>query len=218
MVQFSNPRAVKASRPAIKMRWRVSRFLRSRSGSGKVTIVIYDYSHVLGSVNGNSSARREFEREKRGELPRLAILRVSCRLIPTHDGVRPSPIVTGRPPTLVVVEDDDHVRRALVRLLCSRGYGVRAFDSAEAWLAGICPADGAIIDINLPGLSGLELDERLRREGRAIPTVFITAHDEPGPATTRVILQKPLDAQALLDAIEHALPAGDGGRVAGDPS
>jgi len=126
--------------------------------------------------------------------------------------------VTGRPPTLVVVEDDDHVRRALVRLLCSRGYGVRAFDSAEAWLAGICPADGAIIDINLPGLSGLELDERLRREGRAIPTVFITAHDEPGPATTRVILQKPLDAQALLDAIEHALPAGDGGRVAGDPS
>ena len=126
--------------------------------------------------------------------------------------------MTGRPPTLVVVEDDDHVRRALVRLLCSRGYGVRAFDSAEAWLAGICPADGAIIDINLPGLSGLELDERLRREGRAIPTVFITAHDEPGPATTRVILQKPLDAQALLDAIEHALPAGDGGRVAGDPS
>ena len=126
--------------------------------------------------------------------------------------------MTDRRPTLVVVEDDDHVRRAITRLLCSRGYGVRAFDSAEAWLAGICPADGAILDINLPGLSGLELDERLRREGRAIPTVFITAHDEPGPATSRVILQKPLDAQALLDAIEHALPATDGGRVAGDPS
>jgi FixJ family two-component response regulator len=126
--------------------------------------------------------------------------------------------VTDRRPTLVVVEDDDHVRRALTRLLCSRGYVVRAFDSSEAWLAFICPADGAIIDINLPGMNGLELDERLRREGRAIPTVFITAHDEPGPATSRVILQKPLDAQALLDAIEHALAARDGGGVAGDPS
>jgi FixJ family two-component response regulator len=125
--------------------------------------------------------------------------------------------VTDRRPTLVVVEDDDHVRRALIRLLCSRGYGVRAFDSAEAWLAVICPADGAIIDINLPGMSGLDLDERLRREGRAIPTVFITAHDEPGPVTSRVILQKPLDAEALLDAIGHALAARDGGRVAGDP-
>src|SRR6478752_823084 len=126
-------------------------------------------------------------------------------------GVRPSPGETDRRPTLVVVEDDDHVRRALTRLLCSRGYGVRAFESAEAWLAGICPADGAIIDINLPGMSGLELDERLRREGRAIPTVFITAHDEPGPAPeSRTILQKPLDEQSLLDAIEHALATTDG--------
>jgi len=120
-------------------------------------------------------------------------------------------------PTLVVVEDDDHVRRALTRLLCSRGYGVRAFDSAEAWLAGICPADAAIIDINLPGMGGLELDEWLRRDGREIPTVFITAHDEPRPATSRVILQKPLDAHALLDVIEEALAARDGGRVAGNP-
>ena len=126
--------------------------------------------------------------------------------------------MTDRRPTFVVVEDDDHVRRALTRFLCSRGYGVQVFDSGEAWLAGIGPADGAIIDINLPGLSGLELDERLRREGHAIPIVFITAHDEPGPATSRVILQKPLDAQALLDAIEHALAARDGGRVAGDRS
>jgi FixJ family two-component response regulator len=122
-------------------------------------------------------------------------------------------------PTLVLVEDDDSVRRALKRFLCMHGYGVRAFDSAEAWLAGISPADGAVIDINLPGMSGLELDERLRREGRAIPTVFITAHDEFGPAPAgRVILRKPFDAQSLLDAIEHALARRDGVRPAGDPS
>lgn len=122
-------------------------------------------------------------------------------------------------PTLAVVEDAADVRRALTRFLRLHGYGVRAFDSAEAWLAGICPADVAIIDINLPGMSGLELDDRLRREARAIPTVFITAHDEPGPAPAgRIILQKPLDAQSLLDAIEHVLATRDGPRFAGDPS
>jgi FixJ family two-component response regulator len=126
--------------------------------------------------------------------------------------------VTDRRRTLVVIEDDDHVRRALTRLLSSRGYDVRAFDSAEAWLAGICPVDAAIIDINLPGMSGLELDERLAREGRAIPTVFITARDEPVAETSRVILRKPPDPQTLLDAIEDALAARDSARVAGDRS
>ena len=127
--------------------------------------------------------------------------------------------MTDRRPTLVVVEDDEDVRRALTRLLRLHGYGVRAFDSAEAWLAGICPADVAIIDINLPGMSGLELEDRLTREGRAIPTVFITAQEEPGPApASRIILQKPFDAQALLDAIEDILATRDGPRVAGDPS
>jgi FixJ family two-component response regulator len=126
--------------------------------------------------------------------------------------------VTDLRSTLVVVDDDDSVRRALTRFLCMHDYAVRAFDSAEAWLAGICPANVAIIDINLPGMSGLELDERLKREGRSIPTVFITAHDEPGVATTRQILKKPLDAQSLLDAIEQALATTDGPSVAGDPS
>jgi len=125
--------------------------------------------------------------------------------------------VTDRRRTLVIVEDDEHVRRALTRLLSSLGYDVRAFDSAEAWLVGFGPADGAVIDINLPGMSGLELDERLRREGRAVPTVFITAHDDPAPATGRVILQKPPDPQALLNAIDQALATMDAGRIAGDP-
>jgi FixJ family two-component response regulator len=123
------------------------------------------------------------------------------------------------PLTLVVVDDDDGVRSALTRFLRLRGYGVRAFDSAEAWLAAICPVNGAIIDINLPGMSGLELDERLRLEGRSIPTVFITAHDKPRPAPAgRIILQKPFDPHSLLEAIEHALATTDGKYVEGDPS
>jgi len=160
-----------------------------------------------------TASNRGSERDKTCQRPTGC-----CPYISAHDGVRPRRTVTDRRPTLVVVEDDEGVRRALTRFLCLHGYGVRAFDSAEAWLAGICPADGAIIDINLPGMSG-ELDERLRREGRAIPTVFITADDEPGPGpASRIILQKPLDVQSLLDAIEHALATRDGPRVAGDPS
>ena len=122
-------------------------------------------------------------------------------------------------PTLVVIDDDEAVRRALTRFLGMYGYVVLACDSAESWLADIRPADGAIIDINLSGMSGLELDERLRRDGRAIPTVFITADDEQGPApASRIILQKPIDAQSLLNAIENALATRDGARVAGDPA
>jgi FixJ family two-component response regulator len=139
--------------------------------------------------------------------------------ISARDGVQPGSTVIDRRATLVVVEDDEDVQRALTRFLGLHGYGVRAFDSAEAWLAGNCPADVAIVDINLPDMSGFELDERLRREGRAIPTVFITAQDELGPApASRIILQKPLDPQSLLDAIEHILATRDGPPVAGDPS
>jgi FixJ family two-component response regulator len=127
--------------------------------------------------------------------------------------------VTDRRPTLVVIEDGEDVRRALTRFLDLHGYGVRAFDSAEAWLADICPADVAIVDINLPGMSGLELDDRLRREGRAIPTVFITAQDEAEPTpASRIVLQKPFDVQSLLDAIAHGLATRDGPPAAEDPS
>jgi two-component system, LuxR family, response regulator FixJ len=136
-----------------------------------------------------------------------------------HAGARPRLTVTDLRTTLVVVDDDDSLRRALTRFLCLHGYDVRAFESAEAWLADLCPVDGAILDINLPGMSGLELDEQLRREGRAIPTLFITAHDCPSlAAASRIILQKPFDAQLLLDAIKHAFAARDGPRAAGDPS
>ena len=95
-----------------------------------------------------------------------------------------------------------------MRFLRLHGYDVRAFDSAEAWLVSIFPADCAIVDINLLGLSGFELDEQLRVKGLRIPTVFITAHDEPrarGPLPPRwLILHKPLDEKQLLEAIDRA--------------
>jgi FixJ family two-component response regulator len=111
--------------------------------------------------------------------------------------------------TLVVVDDDQHIRRAVGRLLRSYGHHVRVFDSAEAFLASDCAADCVILDLELPGLNGLELEERLRQEGRRLPVVFITAHDELALRAAvhqphRPFLKKPIDEDGLLDAIARA--------------
>jgi two-component system, LuxR family, response regulator TtrR len=123
-----------------------------------------------------------------------------------RDRVTLLPPVTDPSATLVVVEDDEQVRRALERFLIGHGFDVRSFESAEAWLAQFCSAQCAIVDINLPGLSGLELEARLHLERRIVPMVFITGYDKPsnGNGRRRVILRKPFDAATLLAAIRRA--------------
>ena len=107
--------------------------------------------------------------------------------------------------TLVVVDDDGDIRRAVGRSLRSYGHEVHLFESGEAYLAKSCDADCAIVDIGLPGVSGLEVEERMRRGGRHIPVVFITAHDDLArraiQKTAMPVLKKPLDEHDLLDAI-----------------
>ena len=107
--------------------------------------------------------------------------------------------------TLAVVEDDTDIRRAVGRSLRSHGHKVHLFESGEAYLAENCKADCAIVDINLPGVSGLEMEEQLRRNGRGIPVIFITAHDDLARRAVRTtgmpVLRKPLDEHDLLDAI-----------------
>ena len=107
---------------------------------------------------------------------------------------------------LVLVDDDLHIRRAIGRLLRAHGHEVHLFESAEAYLADRCEADCAIFDITLPGLSGLQLEEQLRHEGRTLPVVFITARDDLSvrAAAARIacpLIGKPLDEEGLLDAI-----------------
>jgi FixJ family two-component response regulator len=110
---------------------------------------------------------------------------------------------------LAVVDDDLDVRRAMGRFLRSYGHDVQAFESAEAYLADRCQPDCAILDIELPGLSGLELEQRMRQEGSRVPVVFVSAHDDL-VARTRAIqpqaqfLRKPLDEAGLLAAIAQA--------------
>jgi len=110
---------------------------------------------------------------------------------------------------IVVVEDDESMRSALVRMLRAAGYATTAFSSAEDCLAAPpgCVAACLVLDINLPGLSGLELHARLAAVGRAAPVVFITAHgsDASREAAARAgalaYLLKPFAGRDLLSAI-----------------
>jgi len=111
--------------------------------------------------------------------------------------------------TICIIDDDESVRRALRRLLRSVGLDVETFATAEEFLqAPAQPApDYLVLDVHLPGLSGLELQARLKTEGRHIPIVFITAYAEECVreqalrAGAIAFLQKPFDEQVLLAAV-----------------
>ena len=112
--------------------------------------------------------------------------------------------------TLAVVDDDDDVRRALARLLYSMGHEVRVFTSAEDFESVAVAVDCAIVDVRLPGVSGLELLERLRSRMTPTPVVLITgdgdrlARDIARPFDTPLIT-KPFDEAALSAAITDAI-------------
>jgi FixJ family two-component response regulator len=112
-----------------------------------------------------------------------------------------------------VVDDDESVRESLPDLLREFGFAARAFSSAEAFLASdiIGETSCLLLDVAMPGMSGPDLQEELRRRRQGIPIVFITAH---GDSTVRPrliahgavdCLVKPFSEAALLDALSAAL-------------
>lgn len=117
--------------------------------------------------------------------------------------------------TVVVVEDDAGMRKALERLLRAGGLQPVLFSSAEA-LLGTNAADSAaclVLDIHLPGLSGFELHRRLAASGHQRPVIFITAvddesaRDEARQLQCIAYLRKPFEGTALLKAIRQVLEA-----------
>src|SRR5262245_3022698 len=111
-----------------------------------------------------------------------------------------------------VVEDDESSRNASSRLLRSAGYAVRAYSTAAEFLAGN-PADAGclVLDLRLPGPSGLDLQERLSDAENPLPIVFLTGHGDI-PKSVRAMkagavdfLTKPVDAPVLLDAVARAV-------------
>jgi len=112
-----------------------------------------------------------------------------------------------------VVDDDASVRRALSRLIHSVGLEVMTFPSAQAFLAFTPPDRPAclVLDVRLPGPSGLDLQAALTQANRSVPIVFITGHGNV-PTSVRAMkggavdfLQKPFNDQELLDCVQRAL-------------
>jgi FixJ family two-component response regulator len=116
---------------------------------------------------------------------------------------------------LAVVDDDASVREALRALLRSAGFAVETFASAEDFLrlGESSGFDCLVLDVRMPGMSGLELQEHLAASGSRIPVLFMSAHADAslparaGGGAVRLI-QKPFSDDELLEAIDASLRRG----------
>jgi FixJ family two-component response regulator len=115
--------------------------------------------------------------------------------------------------SIAIVEDDSGMREALTRMLKAAGFEARGYDSAEAFLEenATSPVECLVLDVHLPGASGLELQRSLVESGRARPVVFITAHDTPAARREAdalhavAFLTKPFEGRLLLGAVQRAI-------------
>ncbi len=137
--------------------------------------------------------------------------------IPKSNGPSPARwrilIVMGKRSLVSVVDDDESVRESLPDLLRQLGFVAQAFSSAEAFLASEALGDTRclILDIAMPGMSGPDLQQELRRRRQETPIVFITARSDE-TIRPRLLAQgaveclfKPFSEAALLDALNTAL-------------
>jgi FixJ family two-component response regulator len=122
-------------------------------------------------------------------------------------------IMGGSPavPVVAVVDDDESVRESLAGLAESVGYEAALFDSAEEFLRLARyrkDLDCLILDVRLPGMSGVQLHTQLTAAGWFVPTIFITAHPDPVLAMepgVLTVLYKPFQPQVLLESVRIAI-------------
>ena len=121
--------------------------------------------------------------------------------------------MTTTKPLIAVVDDDRSVVKSLARMLRSAGYAVETFGSAREFLVSL-PAVAPqclVLDVHMPEMSGLELQERLATQDSCVPVIFMTAHDTPQTrerahhAGSFGLLLKPFANETLLRAIREAL-------------
>jgi len=115
-----------------------------------------------------------------------------------------------------IVEDDESVRRSLCLLIESLGVVVRSYATGQQFLAdpqcGDC--DCLVLDVRMPGLSGLEVQVRLKERGIRLATIFMSGHGDVPMAVQAMrngaldFLQKPVNDQALLDKVQQAIELG----------
>ena len=122
-------------------------------------------------------------------------------------------------PLIAIVDDDESVCRAIKRLVRSAGMDANTFTSGQEfidlvegmpWLRVEC----VVLDVQMPKLNGLEVQERLARGGNAIPVIFITAHDEAGvrekalAAGAVAFLRKPFNDELFIKTLHEAIKRG----------
>lgn len=115
--------------------------------------------------------------------------------------------------TIYIVDDDEALRDSLVWLLESNNYRVAQFESAEAFLKAYRPemAGCLVLDVRMPGMSGLELYERLRDRHATLPVVFITGHGDVPMAVSVLkkgavdFIEKPFSDRDMLKLIDQCL-------------
>jgi len=116
-------------------------------------------------------------------------------------------------PIVFVVDDDEGARNSLRFLLKSVGLPATTFNSAQEFLAAYAPSQAGclVLDVRMPGMSGLELQQELNRRGAVIPVIFVTGHGDVPMAVEAVqhgafdFVQKPYREQEMLDRIQRAL-------------
>jgi FixJ family two-component response regulator len=114
---------------------------------------------------------------------------------------------------IAVIDDDESVRKALKRLLRAANLDADTFASGRDFLDSLAAQvpDCIVLDLHMPGMNGLDVQQQLARSGLQLPIVVITGHDEPLARTqclsagATAYLRKPLDDEALLDAIHRAV-------------
>jgi FixJ family two-component response regulator len=113
---------------------------------------------------------------------------------------------------VAVIDDDESVRKALRRLLRAANLDADTFASGRDFIDSLAAQlpDCIVLDLHMPGMNGLDVQQQLARSGLQLPIVVITGHDEPLArsqclsAAAAAYLRKPLDDEALLDAIHRA--------------
>ena len=126
-------------------------------------------------------------------------------------------------PLISILDDDSVIRGAIESLVMSYGFQTRTFESAEAFLQSeqLTETSCLISDVQMPNISGVELQQRLADQGLRIPMIFITAYPADAvraralEAGAVCFLHKPFDGQSLIQCIHNALKR-QGGRTSAD--
>jgi len=118
-----------------------------------------------------------------------------------------------RPPLIAIVDDEVSICRALLRLLRVANYRAESFDSPIRFLESLteCRPDCVVLDLQMPAMTGVELQQQLLRLDDPPPVIIITAHDEPKTRERCLALgairylRKPIEGDLLIDSIEEAV-------------